>query len=181
MDLKKIVYIISLLVLLILPPETKVEKMQEAIKNQHSTSQTSNKTSGNDKVNLKPGGGWGGTQGPVQSLAKLAESQGLYVSSAKRDIKSTNSGGVSDHWTGNKIAYANDYAWGGKSPTSRSDTAASKIVAALGGPADWGKKGGNFRKVVYGIRYQVIYRSNVGGNHYNHIHVGAKKVGDKEI
>ena len=163
-----------------LSPEAKAEKVQETIKNQgnKSTSQTPDKISGNDKVNLKPGGGWGGTQGPVQNLAKLAEGEGLHVSSAKRDRRSTKSGGVSDHWTGNQNAYANDYGWGGKRPTAQSDASASKIVAALGGPADWGKKGGNFKTVVNGIRYQVIYRSNVGGNHFNHIHVGAKKVGE---
>lgn len=61
-------------------------------------------------------------------------------------------------------------------PVPKADAAASAIVSALGGPANWGKTGGNFVTTINGIRYQVIYRSNIGGNHYNHIHIGARRV-----
>jgi len=124
---------------------------------------------------LSPHGGWNGTQGPVQDLVKTL-GPGFSVSSAKRDRKNTASGGVSDHWTGNPNAYANDIVWGSSTPTAASDAAASKLVQALGGPANWGSHGGVFNKTINGIRYQIIYRSNVGGNHFNHIHFGARRV-----
>ena len=124
---------------------------------------------------LQPGGEWGGTVAPVKTLTELAEQEGLEVSSRKRSSPSPVAGTRSDHYVGNKTAYAHDIGWGGSRPTPASDRAASAIVSALGGPAGWGKSGGNFRTVVNGIRYQVIYRSNVGGNHWNHIHLGARR------
>lgn len=132
-----------------------------------------NEKENDGNVNLQPNGGWGGTQGPVQQLAALA-GKGFEVISAKRDRQYTTTGSVSDHWIGNKNAYANDIGWGSSRPTQASDEAASRIVAALGGPSNWGEKGGVFNKTINGIRYQVIYKSMVGGNHYNHIHLGAK-------
>jgi hypothetical protein len=120
-----------------------------------------------------PYGEWGGTAGPVQALQRLS---GLTVTSAKRERKYTKSGGVSDHYVGNRNAYANDLSFGSSSPNAKGDAAASKIVAALGGPANWGKRGGVFNTTINGIRFQVLYRTNVGGNHYNHIHVGARRV-----
>lgn len=123
---------------------------------------------------LKPHGDWGGAAGPVRELTKLAK--GLVVSSEKRSRRNTASGGVSDHWTGSTRSFARDLAWGGSMPTPTSDVAASRIVEALGGPKNWGKTGGNFVTTINGIRYQVIYRSNIGGNHWNHIHLGARRV-----
>jgi len=131
------------------------------------------------KVDLKPSGGWEGTEGPVKQLVALCGA-GFSVSSAKRDTQMTKSGNVSDHYVGNKDAYANDIVWGSSSPNGKSDEAASKIVAALGGPADWGKNGGVFSTTINGIRYQVLYRTNEGGNHFNHIHLGAERAGSKD-
>jgi hypothetical protein len=123
-----------------------------------------------------PGGEWGGTYKPATAMRDIGLKYGLSVSSEKRNRQSTASGGVSDHWSGSKDSYAYDLAWGSDQPVAKADQAASEIVRRLGGPKDWGKRGGNFVKTVNGIRWQVIYRSNVGGNHYNHIHVGAKRV-----
>lgn len=123
---------------------------------------------------LVPHGDWGGAAGPVRELTKLAK--GLVVSSEKRTRRNTASGGVSDHWTGSTQSFARDLAWGGSMPTPTSDIAASRIVEALGGPKNWGKTGGNFVKVVNGIRYQVLYRTNIGGNHWDHVHIGARRV-----
>lgn len=122
---------------------------------------------------LTPSGGWGGSEGPAMALARLS---GLTITSSKRGTRSTASGGTSDHWVGNTNAYAVDLGWGGSSPTAQADAAASRIVAALGGSASWGSSGGVFNTTLNGLRFQVIYRSNVGGNHFNHIHVGVKKV-----
>lgn len=123
-----------------------------------------------------PGGGWNGSEAPVRAMAKIAANSGLSITSGKRDRQATASGGVSDHWTGSTSSYALDLGWGGERPTHESDVAASRIVRALGGPRNWGLTGGNFTKTVNGLRWQVIYRSDVGGNHWNHIHVAAKRV-----
>jgi hypothetical protein len=121
------------------------------------------------------GGGWGGTYKPATVMRDIALSHGLSVSSEKRNRQSTASGGVSDHWSGSKQSYAYDLAWGSDKPTNAADRAASEIVRRLGGPADWGKTGGNFTKTVNGIRWQVLYRTDIGGNHWDHIHVGARR------
>jgi hypothetical protein len=126
-------------------------------------------------VNLSPHGGWEGTQGPIQDLTEIAGS-GVHVTSAKRNNMYTTSGNVSDHFSGKPDAYAHDLSWNSSRPTAESDAAASRIVSALGGPPNWGSDGGVFNKTMNGIRYQVVYKSMVGGNHYNHIHVGAHRV-----
>jgi hypothetical protein len=126
--------------------------------------------------NLSPGGGWGGTYKPASALRDIAKKHGLVVTSEKRNTQSTASGGTSDHWSGNRSAYAYDLGWSSSTPVPAADRAASEIVRSLGGPANWGTKGGVFNTTLNGIRYQVLYRTNVGGNHFNHIHVGARRV-----
>jgi hypothetical protein len=116
------------------------------------------------------GGNWGGSLDRAVEIQQLA---GITPSSQKRSRQMTASGGVSDHWQGSTSSYAMDLP--GAPGDGRTDAAASKIVAALGGPKNWGKTGGNFTTTVGGYRYQVIWRSNVGGNHYDHIHVGVRK------
>jgi hypothetical protein len=121
---------------------------------------------------LCPIGGWGGTQGPVEALARLA---GLPVTSVKRERRATASGGVSDHWTGCAKCFAMDL--GTTAPAG--DAAASRLATAIGGPgyASWGSRGGVLNAERCGIRFQLLWRTYVGGNHWNHIHVGARRVG----
>jgi len=121
---------------------------------------------------LCPIGPWGGTQRPVEVLAALS---GLPVTSTKRTRQTTASGGVSDHWVGCARCYANDL--GASAPAG--DAAASRIASAIGGPgyADWGTTGGVLNVERCGIRFQLLWRTFVGGNHWNHIHIGARRVG----
>jgi hypothetical protein len=114
------------------------------------------------------GGNWGGALDKALQLQALA---GITPSSQKRSRQNTASGGVSDHWAGSTSSYAIDLP--GTPGDGRTDKAAQRIVAALGGPKNWG--GGNFVTTIGGYRYQVIWKSNVGGNHYDHIHVGVRK------
>src|SRR5690606_22810791 len=109
---------------------------------QPAAAQRANRRGGGTVV--RPHGGWGGSEGPARDMAKIAARHGLKISSSKRDRRGTASGGVSDHWSGKRNAYAVDLAWGGSRPTAASDRAASEIVAALGGPANWGRRGGVF-------------------------------------
>lgn len=121
---------------------------------------------------LTPGGGWGGSKNLAHSMAAIGLKNGLHVISEKRDRKSTASGGVSDHWTGSKTSYAYDIS-NGTSPTPQMDRTAAQIAARLG-VKNW--KGGVLNVNRGGYRYQLLYRTNVGGNHYNHVHVGVRKI-----
>ena len=122
-------------------------------------------------------GPWAGSQAVCQSLTSGFADLPLTLISAKRDRKHTKGGGVSDHWTGNPVGYAED--WGnGPQPTPEMDAAAVLVMSRLGVTYDGHSElvrsvivtTGNNRR----YRVQVIYRSWVGGNHFNHIHVGCE-------
>lgn len=121
---------------------------------------------------LTPGGGWGGSKALATDFARLGESLGLSIASEKRDRKNTASGGISDHWVGSKNAYAYDMSNGSR-PTPQMDAFAAQAAAQLGVK---GWKGGVLNVTRGGYRYQLLYRTNVGGNHFNHVHVGVRKV-----
>lgn len=90
------------------------------------------------------------------------------VSSGKRTTKYTASGNVSDHYTGN----AADLAASGAALTRLGQAA---LIAAGMNPAQAKKQtGGVFNLNKNGKRYQIIFNSNVGGNHYDHLHIGVK-------
>lgn len=90
------------------------------------------------------------------------------VSSGKRSTKYTASGNVSDHYTGN----AADLAASGTALTRLGQAA---LIAAGMNPAQAKKQtGGVFNLNKNGKRYQIIFNSNVGGNHYDHLHIGVK-------
>jgi hypothetical protein len=121
---------------------------------------------------LCPFGGWGGTEGPIGALAAAA---GLPAISVKRETRNTLSGGVSDHWVGCAQCFANDL---GTTPPA-GDAPASRIAGAIAGPGydGWGRTGGVLNLERCGIRFQLLWRTYVGGNHYDHIHIGARRVG----
>lgn len=59
------------------------------------------------------------------------------------------------------------------------DAAASRIATAIGGPgyAEWGPDGGVLSAERCGIRFQLLWRTYIGGNHWDHIHIGARRLG----
>jgi hypothetical protein len=117
---------------------------------------------------ISPGGGWGGSEGVVEGFIPLAARLGIPVGSTKRATRNTASGGISDHWIGNKNAYAIDFPVAGE----RGDQLAAMIGKKLG--TDWA--GGSWLNVNRnGYRVQVGWK--VPG-HYDHVHVGASKQGD---
>lgn len=87
----------------------------------------------------------------------------------------------SDHWTGN----AGDIGLGGdarqdSAVASKGDRIAAAALETLGVPrtkalAD-ARKGGVFTITKNNVRYQVLWKTMVGGNHYNHVHLGAKPI-----
>jgi hypothetical protein len=114
-----------------------------------------------------PGGGWGGSKGVA---ADVIAGHGLSVTSTKRERKHTTTGGVSDHWTGSRNSYA--YDLGGS--VAAMDRAAVRIARRLGIRY---QKGRPLVATVRrgGYRIQVLYRTQTGGNHFNHIHVGVAR------
>lgn len=102
----------------------------------------------------------------------------------------TSSGNISDHWAGNGAdfgqsvnKFGTDNARPGQS-VPRGDEIAAAALIACGVPVEEAKNkallGGNHSAecTVDGqsVRIQMIWKSNVGGNHYNHVHVGIKKL-----
>lgn len=82
----------------------------------------------------------------------------------------TTSGKVSDHGDGS----AADIAARGK----RGDQIAEAAFLELGVDSkqakQWAKAGGLYNINRDGKRYQIIWKTNQGGNHYDHVHVGIR-------
>ncbi len=93
------------------------------------------------------------------------------VASANAAHGPTVNGTRSDHQGPPNEAWAADISNGG-SPTKEMDELAQKLAAAFG-VKEW--QGGCNSNVKDGYRIQVIYRTDCGGNHYNHVHIGIRK------
>ena len=115
-----------------------------------------------------PGGGWGGAAAPVNRARDIGVRNGLTVTSRKRSSGCTGS----DHHISQARSDAVDLS-NGSSPTPQMDRTAAKIAALLG-VNNW--TGGNLRVTVRGYRVQLLYKTNIGGNHFNHVHVGIRMV-----
>ena len=123
------------------------------------------------------GGNWGGSMPRALWFAKVADEWGAangknrsLVTSQKRSRVLTASGNMSDHFKGNESAYAVDIAARGE----EGDALLAYIMAKFGHPE---YKGGSWFNVnKNGYRYQVGWKVK---NHFDHIHVGVKKVGAK--
>ena len=118
---------------------------------------------------LKPGGSNNGSEAPVRRAIKIAVANGLTVTSTKRSSLSTGS----DHHVSQTQAFAADLS-NGSSPTPQMDKTARQLAAALGHP--------NFRAGVLSVtrgraRAQLLWRTKVGGNHFNHVHFGVRMSG----
>lgn len=123
-------------------------------------------TAGGDlsgSVALGASGGWGGAQGAVESLTKGSP---LTLTSSKRSTRNTASGNVSDHFSGNKNAYAED-----RSGTPKQMLAEARRTARLLGIKNY-RPGQIYNVTRNGVRYQLIYGT---GDHMDHIHIGAKR------
>lgn len=85
------------------------------------------------------------------------------------------SGNQSDHWLGNGADFGMA-ANGGTDDGPVGDAIAASAFLAAGLPRDVAisraRAGGAQTIVSNGLRIQIIWRSDVGGNHHNHVHVG---------
>jgi hypothetical protein len=99
----------------------------------------------------------------------------LIVTSARRPGAITVDGNVSDHASGNALDFgvaAN--AGTDDGPVGDRIAAAALIVAGWTEPraVAWARHGGLVDIHVAGVRIQIIWKTDEGGNHHNHIHVG---------
>ena len=123
------------------------------------------------------GGNWGGSMPKLISLLPMGNWK---ATSLKRPKRSTKSGFMSDHYEGNLTSYAADF---GLNTTFNGDKKAAtdfaiKVARNTGANVtSWDPYVGNSFKynTKDGYRVQVIWLSNVGGNHYDHVHVGVKR------
>jgi transglycosylase-like protein with SLT domain len=118
-------------------------------------------------------GAWGGSEKFAELAVRLARRHGCSVVSSKRPTESTASGNISDHWIGARHSYAVDLdACSLTYPGGAADLTARDVAAAFGLPGHTG--------VVDAIRgryrVQLLWQTDVGGDHFNHVHVGIRNV-----
>lgn len=93
--------------------------------------------------------------------------------SANASHGATVSGGRSDHQGPPAERWAADMSNGNR-PTPQMDKLAKALAERFN--LKWSGSGA-VSGTSNGYRYQLIYRSMVGGNHYNHVHFGVAKSG----
>ena len=105
--------------------------------------------------------------------------QPLVVTSARRPGAITANGNVSDHASGNALDFGMA-ANGGTNdgPVGDRIAAAALIVAGWADPraVAWARHGGLINVVVSGLRIQLIWKTDEGGNHHDHVHVGVRVI-----
>lgn len=92
------------------------------------------------------------------------------ITAANARHGATVTGSRSDHEGPPRIAWASDMS-NGSAPTAQMDALAKDLADSFG--IDWAGSG-LAQAIKGGYRYQLIYRSNIGGNHFNHVHFGIR-------
>ena len=130
-----------------------------------------------------PGNKGGGDNGDwAGSLPKLISilPPGIWKGGHKRARKHTKGGSTSDHYLGKTNAYAVDFML--SKAFDNNEEKATNFAIALAQNAgkqidSWQPYEGKYLNVYTndGYRVQIIWKSLVGGNHYDHVHVGIRK------
>jgi hypothetical protein len=118
----------------------------------------------------------------VGFIARMAEllPRPPIVTTGTNHSQYTTSGNISDHWTGhgadfNSIRNGFPTTGGGYG-----DTIAEAALLAAGEPPASAQakatRGGAHTITRGGLRIQIIWKSYVGGDHYNHIHIGVRRL-----
>jgi hypothetical protein len=101
----------------------------------------------------------------------------LTVTSARRPGAITVDGKVSDHASGNALDFGMA-ANGGTDDGALGDRIATAVLIVAGWTearaTAWARHGGLVDIHAAGVRIQVIWKTDQGGNHHNHVHVGVK-------
>jgi hypothetical protein len=112
------------------------------------------------------GGGLAGSDAPIRKAMQIGIRNGLTITSTKR----SSGNATSDHHLSQTRSSAADMS-NGSSPTPQMDRTAREIATLLGHPEF---RSGNLRVNIHGYRVQMLWRTNIGGNHFNHVHVGVR-------
>jgi hypothetical protein len=133
-------------------------------------------TTGRTKVTLAPGADRPGVKTSHYLRRVLSGVRGIpggiTITTGSNHNRMTVDGNVSDHWTGHAadIAVPVD--------SRRGDLIAGRALMRLGVPRararQMARQGGLFNVNYHGHRWQVIWKTNQGGNHHNHVHVGVR-------
>lgn len=139
------------------------------------------------KAILAPGADRAGT--PTNQ--RITDFVSLVAGSIKRPItittgtnhsQMTTSGNVSDHWEGN-AADIGMAANGGSDNSREGDMIAGRALTLAGIPRlkarQMAQQGGVFNITpdsgpLKGMRMQLLWKTDVGGNHHNHVHIGIR-------
>ena len=106
-----------------------------------------------------------------------ASGRSVTVTTGSNHGRMTSTGNVSDHWSGNGVDIGSSANGFPETGGGVGDLIAAHAIKRASGKS-WGeslklaRQGGAFTFNKGGKRTQVIWKSNVGGNHYNHVHIG---------
>ena len=137
------------------------------------------------KVEIAPGANLPGRPITPETLAFLATVAGIYgkpliVTTGTNHSRYTVDGNISDHYDGH-AADIGMVANGGSDDSPIGDAIATACLLAAGDPpaiaAREAHEGGLWTRHHNGLRIQCIWRTDVGGDHHSHIHIGARPVG----
>jgi hypothetical protein len=110
----------------------------------------------------------------LETMANISRRK-IVVTTGSDHSQFTTSGNVSDHWSG-LGADLGMTANGGTDASPVGDALAAAALQAAGVPAGralaCARRGGAFTAFTRGWRVQVIWKSDIGGNHFDHVHVG---------
>jgi peptidoglycan hydrolase-like protein with peptidoglycan-binding domain len=130
-------------------------------------------------IGNKGGGDGGDWAGSLPKLISILPAGNWKASSQKRSTVLSRSGLQSDHHNARTDSYAGDF---GLNSTFGGDTAkATQFAIAIAQNAgkdidSWEPYVGKVLNIDSGDhRVQIIWQSNVGGNHWDHVHVGVRK------
>jgi peptidoglycan hydrolase-like protein with peptidoglycan-binding domain len=122
---------------------------------------------------ITAGGPWGGSQKVANAAKAIASARSIPVTSQKRNLSDTirvGSSTSSDHYTGNKTAFAVDFGVSG----TRGDQLARAIATKYGIPqGNIGTFNGHVIKVG-GAKYRLHLFWRVNG-HFDHVHLGVRR------
>lgn len=137
------------------------------------------------KVRIAPGADRPGVPIAPVTLAFVARMAGiagraLVITTGTNHSQYTVDGLVSDHWDGH-AADIGMAANGGSDGSPVGDRIMAACLIAAGEPptraqAD-ASRGGLYTLIHDGLRIQCIWKTYQGGNHYTHVHAGARPVG----
>jgi hypothetical protein len=136
-------------------------------------------------VRIAPGANVQGRPIAPETLAYLARVAGIYerpliVTTGTNHSQHTFNGTVSDHYDGH-AADIGMAANGGTDDSPVGDRIMRACLIAAGEPplraATIARRGGLYTLEHDGLRIQCIWKTDAGGNHHHHVHIGARPTG----